>query len=134
MSTLGTQLSSTQFATVAQGQPIYEVHVAIPKTADVAAYHHYMTSNHIPAILSTGNFFDIKMHLSSAASFGVAQPELDDFVAYKTSYFAKSAQHLQQYLTVDAPALRADFVAHCPAGARITRQVWNVCEEWKQEH
>ena len=114
---------------MASGGPIYEVSVSVPAAAD-ASYSLYMRQTHIPAILATGRFSRITMCAAQDAALGLAEDP--SWVHYKTSYIAVSADALAAYLAQDAPALRADFMAHCPAEARISRRVWGVCEEWAQ--
>lgn len=62
---------------------------------------------------------------------GVAKEE--DWVHYKTLYIADSEEMVKSYLTNDAPALRADFLAHCPKDAKISRRVWTVAKKWQRK-
>jgi hypothetical protein len=79
-------------------------------------YESYMRG-HIPALLATGCF--------QAASFNRAAPG-----HYQARYEAPDRAALERYLAEHAPALRADFSAHFPAGVTIRRAVWEAIQIW----
>ncbi|HEV7239695.1 MAG TPA: DUF4286 family protein [Thermoanaerobaculia bacterium] len=96
---------------------VYEV-TATPDPEIRAAYESYMRETHIRDVLETGCF--IAARFATAASGQC-----------RTSYIASQQEHLDRYLDQHAQRLRADFTAHFPAGVGLTRDVWNVVEEWQ---
>jgi len=96
---------------------VYEV-TATPEPEIRGAYESYMRKTHIGDVLETGCF--VAAHFSVAASG-----------QFRTSYIASQQEHLDRYLEQHAQRLRDDFAAHFPAGIALTRNVWNVVEEWQ---
>jgi hypothetical protein len=45
-------------------------------------------------------------------------------------YTAKSEADLNHYLTVDRPAMSADFAAHCPPGVLLERRTYTPLRSW----
>lgn len=98
---------------------LYEV-TATPDAEMRARYETYMRETHIRDVLATGCFV--------AARFAAAPGG-----NYRTTYIASAQDHLDRYLDIHAPRLRDDFARHFPAGVALTREVWQVMEEWRAE-
>ena len=77
----------------------------------------YFRSKHIPEILATGCFTDIRFDRSDAG-------------AYRTVYHAESRADLERYLTEHTTRFRADFTAHFPDGVTPSREVWTELQSW----
>ena len=101
----------------------YEVSVSVPRAAS-AEYLRYMTTTHIPAIFATRRFKTIQTRSSVDTLIGV--PEDADWVHYKTAYVALSTEELKAYFTINAPALREDFMKNVPKDAKVSRRVWST--------
>ena len=82
-----------------------------------AVYERYMRDDHIPALLATGAF--------RGASFSRSAPG-----RYRVHYEAHDRQSLDGYLANHASATRADFAAHFPDGVEVSREEWDVIEQW----
>lgn len=95
----------------------YEV-TATPEAEVRAAYETYMRETHIRDVLATGCFVAARF---AAASGG----------RYRSTYVAPDQEHLDRYLDLHAQRLRHDFAVHFPAGVALTREVWQVVEEWQ---
>jgi hypothetical protein len=96
---------------------IYEVTaVVVHELAE--EWERYMRERHIPDVLASG-WFD-------RAALVRAQGG-----RYRICYRADSAAHLDRYLTESAPALRAEFAARYPGGVALTRETWELVQEWE---
>jgi len=94
----------------------YEVTLQLqPELA--AAIEDYMRRVHIPAILATGCFQEIRLSFASPARF-------------RTAYAAAEQAALDRYLSDHAAAFRADFLERFPDGVTVTRQTWVQREMW----
>ncbi len=99
------------------GKIIYEITAGV--RADlVDFYERYMRERHIPDLLATG-FFE-------AAE--LARAEVG---RYRMRYVAADGASLESYLAREAARLRADFTEHFPEGVELSREIWQVVEEWK---
>lgn len=97
---------------------IYEITVIVqPELAE--AYEKYMRERHIPDLLATGYF--------RRAYFTRA-----DENRYRIQYYAHNRKALDDYLQTQAERLRADFLAHFPEGVEVSRDVWEVLQNWEQ--
>lgn len=97
---------------------IYEI------TSDVAAeladsYERYMIDLHIPDLLATGCFRDVRFARSAPGR-------------YRIHYLAADRETLERYLREHAPRLRDDFARHFPAGVEVTRENWDVLGVWNE--
>lgn len=93
---------------------VYEVTVVVEGEL-VADFEEFMRRRHVPDVLATGYFAGASFLRSSAAG-------------YCTRYTAESREALDNYLESAAPALRADFLEHFPAGVEVSREVWEEIE------
>lgn len=94
----------------------YEVVVdAAPELAE--RFEAYMRRKHIPEILATGCFAEIRFQRGDGARF-------------RTTYAAASPEDLERYLADHTAAFRADFRDHFPEGVSAVREVWNDIEAW----
>ena len=64
----------------------------------------YMRTTHMPEVMETGFF--IKSQLLRLLN------EEDDGITYAAQYYCLSLEHLDEYQTICAPALRADMEKH----------------------
>ena len=95
----------------------YEVTVAV--RADLREpFERYFADRHIPEILATGCFVDIRFE---RAESGV----------YRTVYHAADRADLDRYLTEHAAHFRADFLQHFPDGATPSRENWTELRSWE---
>lgn len=78
----------------------------------------YMRTRHIPEILGTGCFRQIRFDRASPARV-------------RTCYRADSQAELDRYLRDHAPRLRADFQRDFPQGVTATREVWLEQQVWQ---
>ncbi|HUQ18909.1 MAG TPA: DUF4286 family protein [Gemmatimonadaceae bacterium] len=83
-------------------------------------YERYMRTRHIPELLATGAF--------SGASFVRSSPG-----RYRIRYEALSRETLDEYLAKYAPELREHFTAKFPEGIELSREEWDVVEQWPAE-
>ncbi|MFL5473986.1 MAG: DUF4286 family protein [Gemmatimonadales bacterium] len=98
---------------------LYEVTLQVEP--DLApAVEHYMRTHHIPVILRTRCFYNIRFDRADDGKF-------------RTSYRAHSSAELERYLQDHAPALRAEFQAEFPSGVALTRETWTARQEWQTE-
>lgn len=95
---------------------VYEVTAEVPPEAR-EAFVQYQTERHIPDVVATGCFVSAAL-----------EEEADG--RYRASYVAPSAEVLERYLRDHAPALRAHFAEHAPAGVRQTRGTWRRVWAW----
>ena len=98
---------------------LYEVTLQV-QPALITAVERYMRTDHIPGILQTGCFYNIRFDQAGEGKF-------------RTSYRAHSSADLERYLHDHAPALRAEFQAEFPSGVALTRETWTTLEEWQTE-
>lgn len=96
---------------------LYEVSVT-PEPHLRPSFERYMRGTHIAAVLATGCF--VRAH------FAV----MTEGWKYRTTYVAAAREDLDRYLARHAQRLRDDFGAHFPAGVAVSREVWEVVEEW----
>lgn len=96
---------------------VYEVTVA-PESDLRSAFETYMRETHIDEVLATGCFVAAQFVSASSGS-------------YATRYTASTQEDLDRYLEQHAQRLRADFAAHFPTGVTVTREVWEILEEWQ---
>ncbi len=96
----------------------YEVTLQAPP-ALASAVEKFMRESHIPAILSTGCFADIRFSRASAGRF-------------RTAYRADSQPDLDRYLQEHAPRLRTEFGERFPENVSVTRETWVVLQHWKR--
>ena len=96
---------------------VYEV-TAVVEHELAEKWERYMRERHIPDVLATGWF--------TRASLVRAQGG-----RYRICYRANSPADLDRYLTESAPALRAEFTARYPGGVALTRETWDLAQEWE---
>ena len=97
----------------------YEVTVEVePPLAD--RFLAYMREHHLPAILATGCFRGIRFEQASATR-------------WRSAYLAASRADLDRYLDEHTAAMRADFQAHFPTGATVTRETWTLDRLFEQD-
>jgi hypothetical protein len=96
---------------------IYEVTLQVdPALASDLEDH--MRREHIPAILRTGCFRQIRFDATSSGTF-------------RTCYQADTPADLERYLRDHATRLRAEFQAHFPEGVTLSREIWTPREIWE---
>ena len=95
----------------------YEVTVTVRDDLR-ARFEEYFTSRHIPEILATGCFTDIRFDRSDGG-------------VYRTVYHATSRADLDRYLQVHAASFRADFATHFPEGCTPSRENWTALAAWE---
>jgi uncharacterized protein DUF4286 len=95
---------------------VYEVTAVVEHELE-AEWERYMRERHIPDVLATGCF--------TRASLTRAQGG-----RYRISYHADSTADLDRYVAQSAPALRAEFAARYPGGVALTRETWELVQEW----
>jgi hypothetical protein len=94
----------------------YEVSADVDP-ALAARYEAFMRERHIPDVFATGCF--------RAVAFETAAPG-----RYRIRYQAEGREDLDRYLRDHTARLRADFVAHFPTGAVLSRDVWTELQRW----
>lgn len=94
----------------------YEVTVAVREDLR-ERFARYFRTTHIPEILATGCFTDIRF-------------EQDDEGRFRTVYHAATRADLDRYLTGHTAHFRADFQRHFPEGAVPSRAVWHELQAW----
>jgi len=80
-------------------------------------YETFMRDTHVPEVFATGCF--------RAVSFERAESG-----RYRIRYQAASQADVDRYLREHTARLRAAFVAHFPAGATLSREVWTEIQRW----
>jgi hypothetical protein len=80
-------------------------------------FEQYFRTKHIPEILATGCFTEIRFDRS-------------DTGAFRTVYHAVARADLERYLSEHTARFRADFSAHFPDGVTPTREVWTELQSW----
>jgi hypothetical protein len=76
---------------------LYNVTVGVDKDIETE-WLQWMREKHIPDVLNTGMFVSSKM-------YKVLHDQDDGTISYSIQYFARSIEHVQQYLEVFAPVL-----------------------------
>ena len=94
----------------------YEVTVAVFEDLR-EAFKRYFVTKHIPEILATGCFLDIRF-------------ERADSGAFRTVYHAATRADLDRYLGTHAAHFRADFASHFPEGVTPSRENWTEIQAW----
>lgn len=97
----------------------YEVTVVVREELH-SRFEAYFIGKHIPEILATGCFVDIRFERSEAG-------------AYRTVYHAATRADLDRYLALHAAAFRADFADHFPGGVTPSREHWTEVAAWTAE-
>jgi Domain of unknown function (DUF4286) len=94
----------------------YEVTAEVePRLA--AAYERYMREKHIPEVFATGCFHAVSFERAASGR-------------YRIRYQGASQEDLDRYLREHTARLRADFLAHFPTGATLSREVWTELQRW----
>ena len=96
---------------------LYEVTLQVEPSLSGPVEDH-MRRLHIPRILQTGCFEQIRFDRASPGRF-------------RTTYQARSEADLGRYLREHAPAFRAEFQAEFPQGVTLTRETWRPSEFWQ---
>ena len=89
----------------------YEVTIQLDDASLAGALETYMRDKHVGEVFATGCF--------TGAHFEQSAPGV-----YRSRYSVASQEDLDRYLAEHAPRLRADFVAHFPAGMTLSRAIW----------
>lgn len=95
----------------------YEVTVVVREELR-ARFEEYFLSKHIPEILATRCFLEIRFDRSDSGS-------------YRTVYHAAARADLDRYLQQHAAHFRADFATHFPDGVTPARENWTAVAEWE---
>ena len=95
----------------------YEVTVVVREDLR-ERFERYFIDTHIPEILATGCFLDIRFDRSDAGS-------------YRTVYHAATRADLDRYLAEQTARFRADFVKHFPDGVTATRENWTELKAYE---
>ena len=95
----------------------YEV-TAVPEPSVRDAYESYMREVHIRDVLMTGCFVAARIEAAEAGR-------------YRTTYVAARREDLDRYLEHHTQRLRAEFSSHFPSGIALSREVWEVLQEWQ---
>jgi uncharacterized protein DUF4286 len=96
---------------------VYEV-TAVVELELAEGWERYMREEHIPDVLATGCFTRASLARASGGR-------------YLIRYQLAAPADLERYLTQVAPALRAEFAAHYPGGVALTRETWELVQEWE---
>jgi hypothetical protein len=94
----------------------YEVIVAVREDLR-ERFERYFVETHIPEILATGCFLDIRFDRADSG-------------AYRTVYHAATRADLDRYLAAHTAHFRADFVKHFPEGVAPSRENWTEIRSW----
>jgi hypothetical protein len=95
---------------------IYEITTIVDDEL-VESYEKYMRETHIPDLLATGYFAKAYFTCSGKNRFRI-------------QYHAHDQKALDDYLEKDAPRLRDDFSSHFPEGVEVSRENWEILEEF----
>ena len=95
---------------------VYEV-TAVVEHELAEEWERYMRERHIPDVLATGWFTRASLARAPGGR-------------YRICYHLASAADLDRYLAESAPALRAEFSARYPGGVALTRETWELAQEW----
>jgi len=96
---------------------VYEV-TAVVESELADGWERYMRARHIPDVLATGCFTGASLARASGGR-------------YLIRYHLATRAELERYLAQAAPALRAEFAAHYPGGVALTRETWELVQEWE---
>lgn len=96
---------------------IYEI-TAVVRAELIEDYEKYMCERHIPDLIETGYFRGAKFTRSGENR-------------YRIQYEAHNQNSLDEYLKTQAERLRADFNAHFPEGVEVSRENWEVLQNWQ---
>jgi hypothetical protein len=96
---------------------VYEV-TAVVELELAERWEAYMRERHIPDVLATGWFTRASLARASGGR-------------YLIRYHAASRGDLDRYLAEAAPALRAEFTGRYPGGVALTRETWELVQEWE---
>ena len=96
----------------------YEVTVAVREELR-PAFEAYFLEKHIPEILATGCFSDIRFDRSDSGT-------------YRTVYHAATRADLDRYLAEHTAAFRGDFLKHFPEGVTPSREQWTELRTWRK--
>jgi hypothetical protein len=94
----------------------YEVTVQVREDLR-GPFEAYFVSKHIPEILATGCFTDIRFDRADSGSF-------------RTVYHAATRADLDRYFKDHAAHFRADFANHFPEGVSPSRENWTKIRSW----
>lgn len=94
----------------------YEVTTAV-EAALAERYESFMRDTHIPEVFATGCFHAVSFERAASGR-------------YRIRYQAASQDDLDRYLREHTARLRADFLAHFPTGATVSREVWIELQRW----
>lgn len=97
----------------------YEVVVEVEPTL-AAGLEDFMRGKHIPEILATGCFADIRFERAGEGRF-------------RTSYHAASTADLDRYLSLHTGGFRASFIQYFPKGVTAIRETWTELESWSRD-
>ncbi len=96
---------------------IYEITAKV--RADlVEKYEKYMLETHIPDLLETGFFSGARISRSTENR-------------YRIQYEAHNQKALDEYLKTEATRLREDFLAHFSEGVEVSRENWEVLQNYE---
>lgn len=79
----------------------------------------YMRGKHIPEILATGCFLDIRFERAGEGRF-------------RTSYHAATSADLERYLSQHTGGFRASLIQYFPRGVTAVRETWTELERWSK--
>jgi len=96
---------------------VYEV-TAVVELELADGWERYMRERHIPDVLATGCFTRASLARASGGR-------------YLIRYHLATRADLERYLAQAAPALRAEFTARYPGGVALTRETWELVQEWE---
>lgn len=97
---------------------IYEITTTVSDEL-LETYEKYMREIHIPDLLATGYF-------------GKAYFTRSGENRYRVQYHAHDQKALDDYLEKDAPRLREHFMSHFLKGIELSRENWEIVEEFNQ--
>ncbi len=83
------------------------------------AFERYFIVRHIPEILATGCFLDIRFDRADSGAF-------------RTVYQAATRADLDRYLTEHTARFRADLARDFPEGITPSRENWTELKAWKR--
>ena len=97
---------------------IYEITATVSNEL-IETYEKYMREIHIPDLLATGYF-------------GKAYFTRSGENRYRIQYHAHDQKSLDNYLQKDAPRLREHFMSHFPKGIELSRENWEIVEDFNK--
>jgi hypothetical protein len=95
---------------------VYEV-TAVVEHELAEEWERYMRERHIPDVLASGWLTRASLTRSQGGR-------------YRICYHAASTTDLDRYMAESAPALREEFSARYPGGVALTRETWELVQEW----